>query len=554
MHRVWYYLIYICSISLSFNVHGADIPPDKKFRTSQNLISPVHRHHNHGKQRSELSDLHRAALYNDTQAVQKHIDNGHNVDEQCNLEQVTPLHTAASMNHTAIIKVLLDNGAHINAMNRDKETPLHVAATNRYGNVVFYLLHRGANAAQADGRGRVPIHTSVELHDVISIKHFLKANLYTATLRHKKLGWTPLHEAACQRGHVLPIHLFLAHGVSPDVRDIYGNTPLHHTASKEMTEHILQYGGDECVYNNENETPLQDHIRSEKMLTVKVLLAYGAARNLYVHIPRNNKLLTLLRGQLAIAGLRTQEDIDVWHPKADQRKGEELAEDAAIYALTHVHHHGINGIDRYLNLPDHVSRSQIYQSIFLHSLGVYAHASHAMERQGDDARLREKKDVSLSLLAEVEKQISRQDCMQYIYDNIIRCRVFPPVVKSLTYLYEQDVLTFCDTCTQDTLLHAIAKSFACLKNTPRNRKFLAYGEALAYMVTRFQLQMSLHTTLNSAGQTPIDCLLQVSQGGDIQEKHLDSFYVPYLQGFGEVQRINLYNTTYPADILCVCQQ
>ncbi|CAK9042857.1 Ankyrin repeat domain-containing protein 23 (Diabetes-related ankyrin repeat protein) (Muscle ankyrin repeat protein 3) [Durusdinium trenchii] len=134
------------------------------------------------------SALHRAALDNDVEEVERRLMEGANI-EDADKNGKTSLHLAAEKGHCEVVDRLLAAKAAVEALDRFRRTPLHWAA--RYGHTatVDRLLAAGAAVDARDNNGH-----------------------------------TPLYYAAIG-GHPETAQRLLAAGARADAQDEYGETP-----------------------------------------------------------------------------------------------------------------------------------------------------------------------------------------------------------------------------------------------------------------------------------------------------------------------------------------
>ena len=72
------------------------------------------------------TQLHWAALSNDTKTAQLLINNKANIEAK-DEDDETPLHYSVRFHHLETTQLLIDNGANINAKNKHGKTPLDIA-------------------------------------------------------------------------------------------------------------------------------------------------------------------------------------------------------------------------------------------------------------------------------------------------------------------------------------------------------------------------------------------------------------------------------------------
>ena len=116
-----------------------------------------------------LADIWSAAKDGDTQAVQKEIERGVDVNARDD-QSKTALHWAAQYGRTDTVSFLLEHGADVMAKYGD-DTSLHLAAGSGHVGVVTLLIKFGADVNAKDAKGRTALsfargwnrHESAEL-------------------------------------------------------------------------------------------------------------------------------------------------------------------------------------------------------------------------------------------------------------------------------------------------------------------------------------------------------------------------------------------------------
>ena len=165
----------------------------------------------------------------------------------------------------------------------------------RYGDVdlVKLLLDRGAEV-NMKSYGDAPLHSAIEFESaydpIVKLKLLLD---YGSDPNVKNMyGDTPLHQATNPDTNDEFIKILLENGADPNVKDKFGRTPLHFHFNNYTIPHndnssivklklLLDYGADVNVKDNKGNTPLHEAIRraSINYEFIKILLENGADVN-----------------------------------------------------------------------------------------------------------------------------------------------------------------------------------------------------------------------------------------------------------------------------------
>ena len=187
----------------------------------------------------------------------------------------TPLHNAAWRDRAAVmVRTLIDEGADVRARNWRGRTPLHEAAAKaRNPDVVTLLVKAGANVNAQTSRGRTPLN--------LARTPTMQATLIKVGATRNKIKWldnsTPLHRAAQSNAEAVPA--LIEAGVDVNVRDPYGETPLHFAARNEdplAAKALVEAGADTNARAERGEAPLH---RTVSPALASVLIEGGADVN-----------------------------------------------------------------------------------------------------------------------------------------------------------------------------------------------------------------------------------------------------------------------------------
>ena len=100
--------------------------------------------------------LHKAVFKNDFSAVQKLLEQGHDINEETDDGQ-TPLHIAAECGLAQMCRLLLEHGVNIDTLDNFGGTALHAAAACQKGvDVVRVLVEHGTDIHLKDAAGMTP--------------------------------------------------------------------------------------------------------------------------------------------------------------------------------------------------------------------------------------------------------------------------------------------------------------------------------------------------------------------------------------------------------------
>ena len=190
-----------------------------------------------GPSESELS-LIEAARKGNIEAVKKHIANGkqdffNSIDvNAADVLDKTALHYAAAWGRIQIAELLIANGADVNTKSVTGRTPLDIANKNNKSKI--------ADLLRCHGGKHGTIHGAALDGDIEAVKEFLAA------------------------------------ATNVNVKGVFGQTPLHFAADKEIAELLIAKGADVNAKDQDDETPLDWAIHSKLTEIADLLRKHGA--------------------------------------------------------------------------------------------------------------------------------------------------------------------------------------------------------------------------------------------------------------------------------------
>ncbi|XP_014237512.1 ankyrin-1-like [Trichogramma pretiosum] len=182
----------------------------------------------------------------------------------------TPLHLAMLHGNKRATEILLARGAEPNLANKKGWTPLHLiyrrVEKDESIESFFKVNEENRQTVQVDVRdrkGNTPLHLTLENSNAWASEILLTRGADVNSVNEK--GSTPLH-IMCQKTEAdllvknfFAINARLNNPVRVNVRDSFGNTPLHLAmlhGHKKATESLLRAGADPNLANDKGETPL----------------------------------------------------------------------------------------------------------------------------------------------------------------------------------------------------------------------------------------------------------------------------------------------------------
>ena len=231
--------------------------------------------------RPERGSLHDAAVNEDTDLIEKHLENGADIEEAEGSFDETALHVAAWFNKTSSVKCLLDHGANIEAKNTFGRTALLLAAWKGHKSTVDTLLDRGAYIEAKDHCGGNTALLKAALHGHKPIIESLidrGANIEAKA----DFGYTALFKAA-HRGHIPTVNCLLDHGAKLSDTALLEDALLNHGP---MIDTLVDRGANIEAKDDFDYTALSNAASSGRGSHVESLLDRGAnieAKNDFVY-------------------------------------------------------------------------------------------------------------------------------------------------------------------------------------------------------------------------------------------------------------------------------
>lgn len=118
--------------------------------------------------------LHDAAFESDREAMERHIREGHKVDEP-NAAGLSALHVSIKLSDTQMASYLLECGADINFQDNNGNTPLILAVKKKDLDLVTFVVMRGADVNLANNEGITPLHQAAFSGNEKIVDFLLKA-------------------------------------------------------------------------------------------------------------------------------------------------------------------------------------------------------------------------------------------------------------------------------------------------------------------------------------------------------------------------------------------
>lgn len=204
-------------------------------------------------------DIVKATQYGAFDRVKELIELGHNVNQR-DSETVTLLHWAAINNRKDIIRYFLDIGAEVDASGGElSATPLHWATRQGHLDAAVLLINAGADAKLRDAEGCSCVHIAAQFGHTALVAYFVARGVSPDIL--DRNGMTPLMWSCWKVCTLDPTRLLLTLGANTNITDqTQGNTALHWAIFARnacaISTLILQSQASLNIPNHRGDTPL----------------------------------------------------------------------------------------------------------------------------------------------------------------------------------------------------------------------------------------------------------------------------------------------------------
>ncbi|XP_044748593.1 palmitoyltransferase Hip14 isoform X2 [Coccinella septempunctata] len=203
-------------------------------------------------------DIVKATQYGAFARVRELIESGYNVNKRDN-ENVTLLHWAAINNRKEIMIYFIEKGAEVDAVGGElNATPLHWATRQGHLEAVVLLMNAGADPTMRDAEGCSCIHLSCQFGHTALVAYFIARGVSPDLV--DRGGMTPLMWSCWKICNLDPTRLLLTLGASPNITDHQGNTALHWAIlarnTSAITLLIVQGNANMNASNLRGDTPL----------------------------------------------------------------------------------------------------------------------------------------------------------------------------------------------------------------------------------------------------------------------------------------------------------
>ncbi|XP_077062695.1 L-asparaginase [Siphateles boraxobius] len=165
----------------------------------------------------------------------------------------------------------LREGADVSCGDERRRTPLHVAAGEGYEGTVRFLLQQGADVNAVDCDGITPLRDAIHAKSLVVVKLLVSAGACLEKSS-EELGAEMCYLTSL--GDTEQMEVLKAAGVSLNVSDVHGRTPLHVAVCKdqpEMVKFCISNGSDLEQRDRLNNRPVDDAQRLGLLHLVKRL-------------------------------------------------------------------------------------------------------------------------------------------------------------------------------------------------------------------------------------------------------------------------------------------
>jgi ankyrin repeat protein len=148
----------------------------------------------------------------------------------------TALHLATFYNDTELIEKLLQDGADPRLQDKNGYTPLHHASLSGNGSIISTLMDHGANDRIPNNTGELALHLAARSGNVDALDIMIELSSDMVDINAPgALGRTALHEAALT-GNMSAVQLLLENGADPNVLDVFDRSPSQAAYDHNHTE------------------------------------------------------------------------------------------------------------------------------------------------------------------------------------------------------------------------------------------------------------------------------------------------------------------------------
>ncbi len=179
--------------------------------------------------------------------VQRHLDNGVDVNAKHSEDGKTALIKAAENGHLEVVRILINNGANINTQDINFNTALSFALENGHTKVADLLKEYGAKEHEAKGitiQNIIPLLSAREgQENIIDIKNLLQTGNINAK---NDRGWTALIMASYY-GYIEIVRALILAGADVNAKATANTTALIFTSLRghtDVVETLISAGAD----------------------------------------------------------------------------------------------------------------------------------------------------------------------------------------------------------------------------------------------------------------------------------------------------------------------